>query len=214
MVLIPDMLGELRPADDLARIACQVGQESELFRRELDGGTTARDALGGKVDLEVGQAIVRIVHLLAATAQERPDPRHQLLELEWLGKIVVSSAVEPRDPVLRPSARGEHEDPYRRALLAQRPAHGQPVHPWNVEVEDDRVVGADARLIERRLTVRDDVDDICMLAQPARDGAGEIDVVFDQQEAHGAKLGRAGKPRKLAAVPPLARPPPGRIFRA
>ena len=106
----------------------------------------------------------------AAPAQQRPDPRQELLEGERLGEVVVRARVEARDPVGHAVPRGQHQDRRPdRPLLAQRPADREAVPLRQHHVEDDEVVGRSPRgQVEGRRAVGGDLDRIAfLLAAPA-----------------------------------------------
>ena len=70
-------------------------------------------------------------------------------------------------------------------LGRERAAHVVAVQLGQVAVEDDHVVGHDARLVERRRAVPGDVDRHALAAQPARDGTGDPWFVLGDQHPHG-----------------------------
>ena len=58
------------------------------------------------------------------------------------------------------------------------------MHLRQVAVEDDDVVVVEARLLEAAEAVQGRVDGHALLAQPARDRAGESFLVLDDEYAH------------------------------
>ena len=72
-------------------------------------------------------------------AQQRPHPGQQLGEAERLADVVVGARVEADDEVHLVRAGGEHQHRQVGQLLAHPPAHLQPVHARQAEVEDQQV---------------------------------------------------------------------------
>ena len=70
----------------------------------------------------------------------------------------------------------------------ERAAHVVAVHLGQVAVEDDDVVGVDARLVERLGAVGGDVDGHALAAQAARDGVRDARLVLGDQHPHGSSI--------------------------
>ena len=83
-------------------------------------------------------------------AQQRPQPRQQLLALERLDQVVVGAGVEALDPGLDRVARGQHQD--RDVVVGSRSvlATSIPSSPGQAEVEDHQVGQEGVGLVERR----------------------------------------------------------------
>ena len=143
-----------------------------------------RDGAGGGVELEVA----RLEHgraLERPAARERAQPRDELGERERLDEVVVGAAVEAGDAVLDRVARGEHQHGRPDAVGAQPPADLEAVDAREHHVEHDRVVVGGARHPQRVLALDRDVGEHPLVAQAAPDQARELDLVLDDQHAHG-----------------------------
>ena len=73
----------------------------------------------------------------------------------------------------------------------ERAAHVVAVQRREVAVQDDDVVGHDARLVERRGAVRGDVHGHALAPQPAGHRGGDAGLVLGDQDAHGRDGRRA-----------------------
>ena len=80
-----------------------------LAGRQVERSTLPVDALGGRIQRQLGDADVRLLGRRVA-AQQRPDPRQQLAERERLDEVVVGAGVQPVDPVADGVAGGQHQD--------------------------------------------------------------------------------------------------------
>ena len=127
-------------------------------------------------DLERGGAARR------PAAQQRPDPRQQLLALEGLDQVVVGAAVEAVDAVLGLGPGGQHQDRHV-AVGAQAPADLDAVEPGQAEVEDDQVGDEAGGDVERLDAVGGGADLVALVAQRAAQDVGDLGVVLDDQDA-------------------------------
>ncbi len=99
------------------------------------------DAAGQRVD---GQAVggdkpgCLLAHRLL-TAEQRPDPRHQLLHRERFGEVIIGPGFKAQN-ALGFAAAGA-DDNHRQVVvaLADRPAEGQSVNVGQHQVEDHRI---------------------------------------------------------------------------
>ncbi len=130
----------------------QVLEDGPLARRELDGGVGPAQHPRGAVELEAEKAQRAGAHR-SGTANEHPASGDQLAHLEGLDHVVVSTAIEARDPVVEPVAGREHQHRDAGAIghaAAQAGQELQAIAPGQPEVEDDQVeVLADQRGIGR-----------------------------------------------------------------
>src|SRR3954451_24487296 len=79
-VVLPHVLEDLRAGQHAARVQHQVAQQPVLGGREVDRLAGARDLVRVLVELEVGEGEAARLRLAdAAAAEDRPDPRDQLL---------------------------------------------------------------------------------------------------------------------------------------
>ena len=136
------------------------------------------------VELQVADGERRLAARRPA-AQQRAQPRQQLLALERLDQVVVGAGVEPLDPRLDRVARGQHED--RDVVGApQRLGHLDPVEPRQPEVEDHQVGQEGVGEVERADPVAGDLDVVALHPQRALEDLGDRVVVLDDQDPGGA----------------------------
>jgi len=122
-------------------------------------------------------------------ADEGPEAGAQLVQVEGLDQVVVGPAVEAADALVHPVAGGEDED--RRDLGPPQVGEDRPAAPpGQHEVQQNGVVVPALGLELAGLAVVGDVDGESLLLQRLAHGAGEVDLVFDDQDAHGERAGR------------------------
>jgi hypothetical protein len=128
---------------------------------------------------------------VGAPAVERSETKHELLEVERLGEVVVGAEPEPGSLVVEPVGSGEHED--RHAAAGDDDALGDLVTggPGDVAVEDGDVVVVDAQQLQSGRAVTRDVCRDRFQAQAIADGFRHIRLVLDDQHTHASIL-RAG----------------------
>ncbi len=124
----------------------------------------------------------------ALAAGERAQAGQQLPEIERLGQVVVGAGVESLHARLDGVSRRQHENrhvgPGGANLAADRQAVAQRQH----HVQHDGVVVVLKTLLRRRDAVARDVHRVGRLAQPLRDEAGSVRLVFDQQDPHASTI--------------------------
>src|SRR5262245_65344036 len=100
-------------------------EQLELVARELEPPRAAVGLPGRAIQRQIGEAQLRLLALARrlGPAQERAQPRLELLERERLDQVVVGARVKARHTVVDGVARGQHQ--YRRAIagLPQPLAH-------------------------------------------------------------------------------------------
>jgi hypothetical protein len=89
------------------------------------------------------------------------------------------------DAVVDGVTRGEHQDWAGYAALAQLRTDPEAIDRRQHHVEHDRVIAVSVRHPERVLAVDRDIGGHSVAAQPAPDHARQLQVVFDDQYAHG-----------------------------
>ena len=120
----------------------------------------------------------------AAAAQQRAQPRAQLLERERLDQVVVGAGVEAVDAVRDGVARGQHQ--HRRAVAggAQPAADLEPVGLGHQHVEHDRVRRLVGERVERLAAVGGELDPVAVHAQRAIERVADRGLVVHHEDAH------------------------------
>src|SRR6202012_1104801 len=177
----PDFVGQTLAGDDQALVAHQELEQLELAVGELDFALAAVDLAGVGVQLQVAD-LERGGAARRPTAQQRADPRQQLLALEGLDQVVVGARVEAGDAVPGLGAGGPQQDRHV-ALHAQAPADLDPVEAGEAEVEHDQVGDEPDRDVERLDPVGGGADLVALVAQRAAQDVGDIGVVLDYEDA-------------------------------
>src|SRR5262249_13665009 len=98
VVLVEEVLVDLRPADDPAPVQRQQLHQGVLAGGQRHGRAAAADHPGARVDGHVGDADDR-VGLAGGPADQGPQAGQQLGQLERLDQVVVGPGVEAADPV-------------------------------------------------------------------------------------------------------------------
>src|SRR5687768_16968916 len=97
IVVAPDLLEELVPADDLARMSEEEREELEDLRLHRNLGAVPEHAVPGEVDgdiPEVDRRRTRRAGRLAAT-KDRANARRQLAGAERLRHVVIGAELQP-----------------------------------------------------------------------------------------------------------------------
>ena len=118
------------------------------------------------------------------------DPGHELSEPKRLGQVIVCPERQPLDHILQRAGGGQHQDSRLGSLSPHRPADVVPVDAREVTIEHEHVVANHARLDQRLLAVRRQIDGHPVAAQPAGDGLGQPELVFSDQDTHQASMNR------------------------
>ena len=204
-VVAPDALEDLRAREHLARVLHEQGEQVELGAREVDPAAAAAHLVGDRVEHEVAEPQRRAV-LAGRAAQQRPQPRLELLERERLDEVVVGARVQAGDAVVDRVARGEHQ--HRRAVagVAQPPAHLEPVDVRHRDVEHDGVGRrAAGQPVERLAAVGRQLDVIGLEPQRALERGPHGGLVVDHEDAGHVPMMTLPGPRKSWRRP-LSRP--------
>ena len=130
---------------------------------------------------------------VAVAAQQRPDPREQLVDVERLGQVVLRPRVQPVDPVPRQTQRRQHQHRGRDPAGAQPAEQVQPLDRRQAPVEDHRVVRAGEAQVQPGLPVAGQVDDVARRDEDLLEHGGQRPVVLDQQQPS-----RVRRPDRLA----------------
>src|SRR5260370_19253215 len=138
---------------------------------------------GSGVDLQIVNAHDRVLHLVAS-ANQRPQPGQQLLQLEGLRQIVIRPEVQTADFIVDTAPGGENQDmalhPGPPPTLEERKSIFFGEH----EVKDDYVVIGSLGLVSSLLAVERSVDRETFFLQPSAKSTDERLVIFDEQYPH------------------------------
>ena len=185
VVLVPDVLGDVGAADDLAGAAREVFEQRVLAAGQRDLAAVrpdplARDVDGQVADLDPFRATAGAGRGASARARARAARGNRTA---WSG----SRRRRRRGPATRASTAS-------RAVSistgtsepggAQLAAHRQAVLAREHHVEDHGVVVVLLAPLGRRRRRRRDVNGVPGFAQPLRDEAGRARLVLDQQDPH------------------------------
>src|SRR4051794_36932649 len=178
-VVAPHLLEQPLARHDDALVAHQVLEQLELALRQVDGALAAAHLVRVGVQRQVRDD-QRGASARRPAAQERAQPRPQLLALERLDQVVVGARVEALDPRLDGIARREDQD--RDVVGRPDPARDlDAVDLRQPEVEDDEVGVVGGGLVQRRLPIAGDAHVVAVQAQRALEDLGDLVVVLDDQ---------------------------------
>ena len=127
VAIVPDMLGDVRPADDISRTTREVLEQGILPRRQGDIMRADAHAAAAGVERERADHDPLGQEGQTAAADESPEPREQLAEVERFDQVVVGAAIEALDPRIDGVPRGHDQDRHARTRRANRAAHGEAV---------------------------------------------------------------------------------------
>ena len=139
----PDLAQELPPADHLAGLRGQQGEQIELGQGQSDLPALTPDLTAIHVDDQARELEARLGLLLGdgllAATEMGADPGQQLADLEWFGEVVVRPNLKPHHDVDRVVLGGEHDHRHLGAVRAQLAADVHTAHAGQVQVEDDQI---------------------------------------------------------------------------
>ena len=199
-VLVVEMLDQFGARHHPAGVVHQVGQQPVFVGGELHRRAVDRDAPGAAVEpYRAAQELA--LGVADRTAQQRPDARQHLLEMEGLRHIVVGAGVEALHLVAPAVARGEQQHRHGAAGAPPCLQHRDAVHLGQADVEDDGVIGLGLAEIMALLAVEGAVHHVAGIGQRGGELAVEIGIVLDHEEAHsGFSRAAAGTARSAAAL--------------
>lgn len=116
--------------------------------------------------------------------QHGSDPGQKLLEAKGLGQVVVAAEPQPPDAVLDPAAGRQEHHGYPASSIAQGFEHPKAVEAGEHEVQDHQVVGRPQSGVQAVGPGKGLVHRKPLVPKPPGQGAGELEVVFDDQDAH------------------------------
>jgi hypothetical protein len=104
---VPRAFQQLITRQHRARPAHEDLQQREALRRQLDSLACAPHLPRRRIQAQIAD-LQDHGPFDGLAADQRPQARHQLSELEWLGEVVVGTAVESCDAVGELAAGGQH----------------------------------------------------------------------------------------------------------
>src|SRR5581483_9269662 len=119
---------------------------------------------------------------LAPAAQQRADPRVQLIGLERLHDVVVGAGVESVDAVCQRIARRQHEDRGREAARAHPATDLGAAHARKAEIEYEQIRYGALDRRERTAAVRRELDAVSLRCERALEHAPDRRVVVDDED--------------------------------
>ena len=179
-------------ADPLARehhprIAGQVFQHGELLGRKRDALPAAGGGAGGAVHPQVPHGD-DVADLVAAAADQHPQPGQQFGQRKGLDEVIVGAAVQPAHPVLDPVPRGQQQHGGLVAGGTAAAQHLQPVHPRQHHVQHHGVVFPARQIFQRVVPVQAAVHAV-MGGRELLDQQGvHLRLILHHQDAHGSFL--------------------------
>jgi hypothetical protein len=181
----PDPIDDAGPTEYPTTVADEEVEEGVFLGGELEGFTSVEDFVGAGVHFEVAPEAIAAVADLVAPAEEGADAGHEFLEVEGFDHVVVGSGVEAVDFVGDGVAGGEHEDWGGELVAAQAATEADAVDFGEGDVEDEEVVLGGGHAVPAHFAVGREIDDVLAIAQGFVEHFGEVDIIFDDKNAHG-----------------------------
>lgn len=207
---VPDMLHELLGADNLAPMEEQILQEGILLPGKRQGLSGRLHRVGGGIQHNAPEGEKSIL-LGKPAAQEAPDPRLQLCEVEGLGEIVVGSGVQPPHFVLQAIPRREDEDLHLRIHGPYFPQKLKSIHSRQVQVQNNQIVLHHADQLMGLAAVVTAVHRVRIEPQPLYQRFQQVLLILHHQNPHILpSLSIAGN--IISAAPAPFQSPPGILF--
>ena len=189
---------------DLAAAAHEQLERGELARRDGDDAAADLQVPHGRIEADIAD-LDHEPERSAGPAQQRAQPRRELLHGERLEQVVVGAAIEAGDAVVDAVARRQDHDRYVARGVAQVRNDVEAVAVGKAEVEDDRVVGDALRRREPVLAGCERVDSESEARETVNDRLRQALVILDQKNAH-----RVTPPDSGGRCPAAAEAKPGR----
>ena len=128
--------------------------------------------------------------LARRATEQRPHPRDDFADREWLREVIVSAEIQTFDSLVYIPARGEKEHWRIHTLSAHLAQDAEPVASWQHDVEDNCVVCLSENSSECRASIVDEVNDQILLREAVAQKASEFLLVFHHQHSHAEKFKR------------------------
>jgi len=117
----------------------------------------------------------------SAAPRERPQPGAELSEHDRLDQVIVGAQVEAAHQLVGRVRCRQHQDPRVGAASDEPPTDLVAVHHGKVAIENNDVIGYEARLRQRRRAIVGDVHDQALPAQPASERSRERPFVLNHE---------------------------------
>jgi hypothetical protein len=124
------------------------------------------------------------------TTNDRTQPRQEFFHSERLREVIVGAGIDAVDPFGPTAARCQDEDRGSASVCPPPLEHGEPIHPWQAEVEHYRSVILGIAAKPRLLTVAHGFDHIPGGLERSRYIRRDPSVILDQKHAHHFSLMR------------------------
>ena len=183
----------------LPRPGQQRTQHRQLARRQVHRLAVQAGAAAVGIDLQAAEGWRQArLPFGAASAwgapRQRTHARFQFVQVEGLGQVVVGAGVQAQDAVADRAARGEDQHRRRQPGGARLGQHLQPVQAGQAQVEQHHVGQAGVPAVQRASAVAAGHHLHAAALEAALQRGLHRQVVFHQQELHGADLSRHGAP--------------------
>ena len=110
--------------------------------------------------------------------------RYELIEREWLGKVVACTELEAAELRLQVASRGEDENGDLQPTAPKFGKHVQPPGAWQQQVEDDQVELLLDRTSKPGFAVVLRLDDEALCCEASPDERPNSRLVLDDQDSH------------------------------
>ena len=186
----PHRFRQLLVRDELAAAPHQGGQDPELDAGQAQLPSASRRKSLAEVKGDVADHEARTA-LAAVPPDHRLHARHQLLEREGLGDVVVGSQLQAGDPIAH---RRSCTDAYERGvgLGSERLEQLGPIVVRKHQVEEHHVGVPLADELDSAARGVDGADGVALLAQAGRNRPGEPAIVLDERDLPTNRHSRCG----------------------
>src|SRR5688572_21553636 len=184
IVVSPDPLQEPVTSENAPWPLHHAAQQLELLGGEADLGAAVPHGIGVELHFEVFVLVSQDAARLRPFAPQRgAAARGELLHAEGLHHVVVGAHLEPEDAVHLVRARGHDDDRHvgGRLLPADHPAHLEPVHAGQVQVEEHQVCPA-PHALQPLFTGARDLDRDAGALQLVGDRLRDVGIVLDDED--------------------------------
>src|SRR5712664_4473143 len=182
-VAIPNMLHDFTAGNKFRRPKQKQLEEGNLSGCQWDCHFVARGEAAVTVEYKVCVAKL-CVAAMEAPANECPHTRKELRQDEGFREIVVGTCIQAFDPLLDQTSRRKHQHGGLYSSLTQLAADFDPAQVGQTHIEKNGVVGNVTSQFERLLTRFRHIHCIGIFPQGARNKAGNLPFVFDQENPH------------------------------